>query len=96
VVGVVDGDLVAEESRRAGTRVGDERLVWRQVQLEVLTQELRQPGFDLFGFGLGSDEPEQVIVGLCRAPDYADSGGRGAGERVCWREDGRHKKFMIA
>jgi hypothetical protein len=72
VVGVVDGDLVAEESRRTGTRVGDERLVRRQVQLEVLTQELRQPGFDLFGFGLGSDEPKQVIVGLCRGPGYAD------------------------
>jgi hypothetical protein len=29
--------------------VGDERLVRRQVQLEVFTQELRQAGFDVLG-----------------------------------------------
>jgi hypothetical protein len=56
VIGVTDGDLVAEESRRAGPRMGDERLVRRQVQLEVVSQELCHSGFDLFGFGLGSDE----------------------------------------
>jgi hypothetical protein len=64
VVGVVDGDLVAEEPRCLGTPVSDERLVRRQVQLEIVTQELRQPGFDRLGFGLGSDESEQMIIGV--------------------------------
>ena len=37
-------------------------LSWRQFQLEVVTQEPRQALFDLLGLGLGSGEPEQVIV----------------------------------
>jgi hypothetical protein len=61
---VLDGDLVAEKSCRAGPGVGDQRLVRRQFQLEVVTQELRQPLFDLFGFGLGPGEPEQGVVCL--------------------------------
>jgi hypothetical protein len=69
---VLNGDLVAEESSRAGAGVGDQRLVCRQVQLEVVMQELSQPLFDLLGLGLGSGEPEQGVVGLCRAPDYAE------------------------
>ena len=40
VVVVLDGDLVAEEPRRAGAGVGDQRLVLGQFQLEVVTQEL--------------------------------------------------------
>jgi len=34
-------------------------------------QELCQALLDLLGFGLGSGEPEEVIVGLCRTLDYA-------------------------
>ena len=41
-VAVLDGDLVAEEPRRAGAGVGDQRLVLGQFQLEVITQELGQ------------------------------------------------------
>ena len=37
-------------------------------------QELGQALFDLLGFGLGSGEPEDMVVGLCRAPDYAALG----------------------
>ena len=34
-------------------------------------QELGQALFDLLGFGLGSGEPEDMVVGLCRVPGYA-------------------------
>ncbi|WP_269476329.1 hypothetical protein [Phytohabitans suffuscus] len=40
MVAVLDGDLVAEEPRRAGPRVRDQRLALGQLQLEVVTQEL--------------------------------------------------------
>jgi hypothetical protein len=69
---VLDGDLVAEEPRRAGAGVGDQCLAGVQFQREGLSQERRQPGFDLLGFGLRPGEPQQVIVGLCRGPGYAD------------------------
>jgi hypothetical protein len=55
-----------------------------QFQLEVVSQELRQPGFDLFRFGLWSDEPEQVVVGLCRACGYAAWWRCSAGQRGSW------------
>jgi hypothetical protein len=51
--------------------VRDQGLVLVQVQFEVITQELGEAGFDLLGFGLGSGEPEEVIIGLCGLPDYA-------------------------
>ena len=35
-------------------------------------EELGEAGLDLLGFGPGSGEPEEVIVGLCRPLDYAD------------------------
>ena len=60
LVVVLDRDLVAEEPRRAGAGVGDQRLVLGEFQLEFVTQELRQALFDLLGFGLRSGEPEQV------------------------------------
>ena len=65
---MLDGDLVAEEPRRAGAGVGDQRLVLGQFQLEVITQELREARFDLLGFGLRSGEPEQGVVGVPDVP----------------------------
>jgi hypothetical protein len=59
---VLDGDLVAEESGRAGAGVGDQRLVVGEFQFEFVTQELRQPLFDLLGFGLRPGEPEQMVI----------------------------------
>jgi len=59
---VLDGDLIAEESSRAGPGVGDQRLIWGEFQFEVVTQELRQPLFDFLGFGLRSGEPEQMVI----------------------------------
>lgn len=41
-VTVLDDDLVAEEPRRVGTGVGDQCLVWREFQLEVIMQERRE------------------------------------------------------
>ena len=70
---MLDGDLVAEELCRPGSGVGDQRLVRRQFQLEVLAQELGEPLFDLLGLGFRPGEPDEVIVGLCRVPGYAAS-----------------------
>jgi len=61
---VLNGDVVAEEPRRACAGVGDQRLVLGQFQLEFITQERRQPLFDLLGLGLGSGEPEEVVIGV--------------------------------
>jgi hypothetical protein len=61
---VLDGDLVAEEGRRLGAGVRDQCLVLVEFQLEVIMQELCQALLDLLGFGLGSGEPEEVIVGI--------------------------------
>jgi len=71
---VLDGDVIAEEGRRLGAGVRDQGLVLVEFQLEVIAQERRQALLDLLGFGLGSGEPEEVIVGLCRPPGYADPG----------------------
>ncbi len=59
-----DRDLIAEEPGPLGAGMGDQRLVRRQFQLEVITQERRQPLLDLLGFGLRSGEPEQGVVGV--------------------------------
>jgi hypothetical protein len=67
------GDLIAEELRRLGAGVRDQRLVLGEFQLEFVTQELSEALLDLLGFGLWSGEPEQGVVGLCRLPDYAES-----------------------
>jgi hypothetical protein len=72
-VGVLDGDFIAEEPRRAGAGVGDQRLFWRQLQLEIVTQELGQALLDLLCLGLWPGEPEEVVICLCRLPDYAES-----------------------
>jgi hypothetical protein len=72
LVGVLGGDLVAEEPRRIGAGMGDQRLCLGQLQLEVIVQELGEATLDLLGFGLRSGEPEQDIVGLCRVPSYAE------------------------
>jgi len=61
-VAVLDGDLVAEEPRRAGAGVGDQGLGRVQLQGEGLPQERRQLGLDLLGFGLGPDESQDVVV----------------------------------
>jgi hypothetical protein len=49
---VLDGDLVAEEPRRASAGVGDQGLVRVELQGEGLSQEPRQFRLDLLGFGL--------------------------------------------
>ena len=47
---VLDGDLIAEEPRRTGAGVGDQRLLLGQLQLEVIAQELGEATFDLLSF----------------------------------------------
>jgi len=58
---VLDGDLVAEEPRRAGAGVGDQGLGLVQLQGEGFSQERRQRGLDLLGFGLRPDESQDVV-----------------------------------
>jgi hypothetical protein len=65
---VLGRDLVAEEPRRTGAGVGDQRLVLGQLQLEILSQELAEATFDLLGFGLRPGEPEQDVVGVSHVP----------------------------
>jgi hypothetical protein len=62
LVGMLGGDLIAEEPRRVGAGVGDQRLVLGQLQLEVISQEPAEATFDLLSFGLWSGEPEQDII----------------------------------
>jgi hypothetical protein len=62
---VPDGDLVAEEACRACVGVGDERLVLGEFQFEIFTQERSEACFDVLCFVFRSDEPEEMIVGLC-------------------------------
>ncbi len=71
---VLDGDVIAEEPRRLGTGVRDQRLGRRQFQLEIITQEVGQALFDLLGFGLRAGEPEQVIIGVADVPEPAVAG----------------------
>jgi hypothetical protein len=63
-VPVLDDDLVAEVSGRPGTGVCDQRLIGVQFQCEFAAQEPSQLIFDLLGFGLRSDEPQQMIVSV--------------------------------
>jgi hypothetical protein len=65
MVGVLDGDLVAEAPRRAGPGMRDYCLLAREFQLEFLTQELRKTDLDLLCFGLRSGEPEEMVIALC-------------------------------
>ncbi len=77
VPAVLDGDLVAEESRRSGAAVGDERLFLVEFQLEVIAQERRQAGLDLLGLGLRPGEPEEVIIcvpGVAEPPEAGITG----------------------
>lgn len=72
---MLDGDLIDQEAGRACAGEGDRRPTGRQFRLEFAMQELCQTLFDLLSFGIGSGEPEQVVICLCRGPDYADPGG---------------------
>jgi hypothetical protein len=49
---VPEGDVIAEEPSPLAAGVRDEGLVLVEFQFEGLPEELRQPGLDLFGFGL--------------------------------------------
>jgi hypothetical protein len=61
---VLHDDLVAEVAGCPGTGVGDQRLGGVEFQPEFIAQEPCQLIFDSLGFGLGSDEPEEVVVGI--------------------------------
>ena len=61
---LLNGDLVAEEPCRAGTRVGNQRLFLGQVQLEFVAQELPEPPLDFLGFRFRPGETEQVVISI--------------------------------
>jgi hypothetical protein len=71
---VLDGDLIAEEPGRACAGVGDQRLAGRQFQPEFVTQESCQPLLDLLGLGLGSGEPEQMVICVSAVPQSPVTG----------------------
>jgi hypothetical protein len=66
---VLDGDLIAEVTGRPGSGVGDQRLVRVEFKCEVVAQEARQLIFDGRGFGLRSDEPQEMIIGVAGVPE---------------------------
>jgi hypothetical protein len=57
-------DLVSEEMRRLAGGVCDQRLGLRQLQLELLAQERRDPRLDLLGLVLGTGKPQQPVVAV--------------------------------
>jgi hypothetical protein len=61
---VLHGDLVAEVSSGLDAGVGDQRLAGVQFQREVLAQEPGQLVLDGLGFGLRSDEAQEMIIGV--------------------------------
>ena len=73
-VAVLDDDLVAEVAGRPGAGVGDQRLARVEFQREVVAQEPRQLIFDGLGFGLRSDEPQEVVIGVAGVPQPPVSG----------------------
>jgi hypothetical protein len=60
VVGVLGGDLVAEEPRRAGAGVGDQRLCLGQLQLEVILQELSEATLISSASAFGPANPSRM------------------------------------
>ncbi|MFD0746080.1 hypothetical protein ACFQ1L_32715 [Phytohabitans flavus] len=58
-IGVLCPDLVAEEPRRLAGGVGDQRLGFGQLELELLTQERPDLRLDLFGFVPGPANPSR-------------------------------------
>jgi hypothetical protein len=69
---VLGDDVITEEPRLLGTGVGDQRLVRRQFQLELVAQEPGETLLDFLRFGLRTGEPEEMVIGLCRPEDYAE------------------------
>lgn len=59
-------DVVAEEPRLVGAGMGDQGFLGGELEFQLLAQERGEPVLDLFGFGLGADEPQKVIVGVAR------------------------------
>ncbi len=68
---VLDSDLMPEEPCRCGRGVDDQGLRLRQLQLQLVAQETGDLLFDLLSLGFGSDEPEQMIVGVTHIPQPA-------------------------
>jgi hypothetical protein len=69
---VLDDDLIAEVPGGPGAGVGDQGLVRVEFECEFVAQEGRQLIFDGLGFGFRSGKSQDVVVGLCGLPDYAD------------------------
>jgi hypothetical protein len=81
-VGVLGLDLVAEEARRLAGGVRDQGLGRRQLQLQLIAQELRYLRLDFLGLVPRACEPQEPVVGLCRPRDYADLEGERPGRQV--------------
>ena len=64
MVGLQDGDLIAEEACGLRPSVGDQRLWLREFQLEFIAQELAELGLDLLGLASWAGEPQQEVVSV--------------------------------
>jgi len=71
---VLGDDVIAEEPRLLGTGVGDQRLVRRQFQLELVAQEPGEALLDFLRFGLRAGEPEEMVICVPDIPEPAVAG----------------------
>ena len=78
VVGLHAADLVAEEAGRFVTSVGDQGLLLREFQLEVIAQESLQSDLDFCGFGLRTGKPIRVANVVQSPVDWVGMSGEGS------------------
>ena len=71
---VLGDDVVTEEPSPLGTGVGDQRLIRRQFQLELVAQEPGETLLDFLGLSLRTGEPEEMVVGVPGVPEPAVAG----------------------
>src|ERR1019366_3686932 len=74
---VLGDDVVAEEPRLLGTGVGNQRLISRQFQREIVAQEPGQALLDFLRFGPWTGEPEEMVIGVPDVPEPAVAGVTG-------------------
>jgi hypothetical protein len=85
LIGVQGDDLVAEESCRFRSRMGDQRLLPGEFELERVVQESPQLKSDLFGLLPWPTEAEQEVIRIPDIPQASEVGvvGITRGHSLC-------------
>ena len=74
LIGVQGDDLVAEETCRLRSGMGDQRLLLGEFQLERVVQESLQLQLDLFGFLPWPTEAQQEVIRIPDIPQASEVG----------------------